>query len=43
MRMPGCPLPRVERRASQLAHSGTGPRRITAVTWQPGRLAGLVA
>ncbi len=39
----GCPLPRVERWESQLAHSGTVPRRTTAVTWQPGRLAGSAA
>jgi hypothetical protein len=37
------PLPWVDRRASQLAHSATGPRHKTAVTWQPGRASGSVA
>jgi hypothetical protein len=41
----GCPLPTVERRASQLAHGGTAPRRTTAATWQASgfrRFAGVV-
>jgi hypothetical protein len=36
MGVAGCPLPRLERWASHLAHSRMVQRRMTAVSWQPG-------